>query len=152
MLRSLASRHTEAESAELSVAASMALAKKLLGTREDWSISQLGDSAQQSWALDLESIRALATGDISGARRRLMQSVTEKPAAGGATTSTVERPSGVCRVIVVHQRPHRLQCVTVAALHNSPPALPACVSWLPQQQLQQQRSRQWSRSLWRRQQ
>jgi hypothetical protein len=94
LLQALAARHTEADSAELSVAASLALAKKLLGTHEDWSIAQLDRTAKQSWVLDTESLQALATGDVAGARRRLMQSVqAEQPAAGGALTSVVAPPA-----------------------------------------------------------
>jgi hypothetical protein len=73
-------------------AASVALGKKLLGTREDWSILQPGQVLQQHFTIDTGAIEAMATGEAHAAGRRLMQAVTSTPAAGGATTSTVMRP------------------------------------------------------------
>ena len=72
--------------------ASLALGKKLLGTREDWSILQPGQDLQQSFVLDTAAIEAMATGEAQAAGRRLMQAVTSTPAAGGATTSSVTSP------------------------------------------------------------
>lgn len=80
-------------------AASLALAKKLMGTREDWSVLQPGQDLQQYFTLDSEALEAIATGHAHVAGRRLAQAASSIPAPGGATTSTVTRPavpSGVC--------------------------------------------------------
>lgn len=73
-------------------AASLALSKKLLGTREDWSIFQPDQDIQQFFTLDTQALEAMATGEAHVAGRRLMQAVTSMPTVGGATTSTVSRP------------------------------------------------------------
>lgn len=89
---SSSSRHTAVAAAVDPAAASLALSKKLLGTREDWSIFQPGQAVQQYFTLDTQSLEALATGEAHTAGRRLMQAVTSTPTVGGATTSTVQRP------------------------------------------------------------
>jgi len=88
---SSSSGHTAAAAVD-PAAASLALSKKLLGTREDWSIFQPGQAVQQYFTLDTQSLEALATGEAHTAGRRLMQAVTSTPTVGGATTSTVQRP------------------------------------------------------------
>jgi hypothetical protein len=88
------SRHTAAAAAGADPAAvSLALGKKLLKTREDWSILQPGQATQQYFTIDTQAMQAIATGSAGAAGRRLMQAVTSIPAAGGATTSSVTRPA-----------------------------------------------------------
>jgi hypothetical protein len=98
-LSAAASRHAAASGAD-PAAVSLALGKKLLNTREDWSILQPGQATQQYFTIDTQAMQAIATGNAGAAGRRLMQAVTSMPAAGGATTSTVTRPAvqpaGVC--------------------------------------------------------
>jgi hypothetical protein len=95
-----ASRHTAAAAAGADPAAvSLVLGKKLLNTREDWSILQPGQATQQYFTIDTQAMQAIATGNAGAAGRRLMQAVTSIPAAGGATTSSVTRPplpTGAC--------------------------------------------------------
>lgn len=72
---------------------SMLVARKLFGGYEDKSTPQ-----PQNWQHDVQYIKALATGDVQGARRRLQQAVAAAPAAAALPATTAALPAATATV------------------------------------------------------